>query len=179
MMRFGAGVRNGGGDPRNSQRTYLSAIVASLLGGDAEDAQATYADVSDVPNFQKSDEQRAAYCLPTAYRDADADAIRAAVSPCAAFGFLDAPFSRGAKRLPTPKQNLRAMSEKMGGGGGVMATGEDFLGRRVDGEGRREGGRATGSRTTTISREWARRVDGEGGEKDGESDGFADDDDLT
>ena len=40
-------------------------------------------------------------------------------------------------------------------------------------------GRATGSRTTTISRDWARRVDGEGGERDGESDGFADDDDLT
>ena len=151
MMRFGA-CCDVAGSVNSQRKAYLSAVVASLLGGDAEDAQATYADVSDVPNFQNSDEQRAAYRLLTAYRDADADAIRAAASSCAAFGFLDAPFARGAKRLPTPKQNLRAMSEKMGGGGGVMATGEDFLGRRVD----REGG-------------------GEGGE----SDGFADDDDLT
>ena len=151
MMRFGA-CCDVAGSVNSQRKAYLSAIVASLLGGDAEDAQATYADVSDVPNFQNSDEQRAAYRLLTAYRDADADAIRAAASSCAAFGFLDAPFARGAKRLPTPKQNLRAMSEKMGGGGGVMATGEDFLGRRVDGEGGGEGG---------------------------ESDGFADDDDLT
>ena len=151
MMRFGA-CCDVAGSVNSQRKAYLSAVVASLLGGDAEDAQATYADVSDVPNFQNSDEQRAAYCLLTAYRDADADAIRAAASSCAAFGFLDAPFARGAKRLPTPKQNLRAMSEKMGGGGGVMATGEDFLGRRVDGEGGGEGG---------------------------ESDRFADDDDLT
>ena len=151
MMRFGA-CCDVAGSVNSQRKAYLSAVVASLLGGDAEDAQATYADVSDVPNFQNSDEQRAAYRLLTAYRDADADAIRAAASSCAAFGFLDAPFARGAKRLPTPKQNLRAMSEKMGGGGGVMATGEDFLGRRVDGEGGGEGG---------------------------ESDGFADDDDLT
>ena len=151
MMRFGA-CCDVAGSVNSQRKAYLSAVVASLLGGDAEDAQATYADVSDVPNFQNSDEQRAAYRLLTAYRDADADAIRAAASSCAAFGFLDAPFARGAKRLPTPKQNLRAMSEKMGGGGGVMATGEDFLGRRVDGEGGGEGG---------------------------ESDRFADDDDLT
>lgn len=134
MMRFGA-CCDAAGSVHSQRKAYLSAIVATLLADDAEGAQATYADVSDVPNFQNSDEQRAAYRLLTAYRDADADAIRAAVSSCAAFGFLDAPFARGAKRLPTPRQNLRAMSEKMGGGGGVMATGEDFLGRRVDGEG--------------------------------------------
>ena len=152
MMRFGA-CCDVAGSVNSQRKAYLSAVVASLLGGDAEDAQATYADVSDVPNFQNSDEQRAAYRLLTAYRDADANAIRAATSSCAVFGFLDAPFARGAKRLPTPKQNLRAMSEKMGGGGGVMATGEDFLG----GVG----------------------VAGVGGGGVGESDGFADDDDLT
>ena len=76
MMRLGVLRRRGS---VNSQRkAYLSAVVASLLGGDAEDAQATYADVSDVPNFQNSDEQRAAYRLLTACRDADADATRAA-----------------------------------------------------------------------------------------------------
>ena len=151
MMRFGA-CCDVAGSVNSQRKAYLSAVVASLLGGDAEDAQATYADVSDVPNFQNSDEQRAAYRLLTAYRGRGRARSARAASSCAAFGFLDAPFARGAKRLPTPKQNLRAMSEKMGGGGGGDGDGEDFLGRRVDGEGGGEGG---------------------------ESDRFADDDDLT
>lgn len=97
-------------------------------GGNVVDAQATYGDCGDIPNFQGSDEQRTAYNLLNGYRDADVDAIKAAVSKSASVGFLEAPFARAAKKLPKPGHDLKEMSVRMGGDGGKLTEGQCFLG---------------------------------------------------
>lgn len=126
MVKFGAACDTSG-SKQSQCKAYLSAVVALLYAGDAVDAQATYADCSEIHNFGGSEEQRTAYALLSAYRDADADAIQAAVAKSASVGFLEAPFARAAKKLPRPGQDLKEMSIKMGGSGGVMTGGEGFL----------------------------------------------------
>lgn len=107
---------------------HVSVSVSVLFGGEVVDAQATYADCSEVPNFQSSEEQKTAYALLNAYRDADVEAVKSAVAKSASVGFLEAPFARVAKKLPKPGHDLKAMSIRMGGSGGVIAAGEGFLG---------------------------------------------------
>ena len=80
------------------------------------------------PYLKGSEEQKTAYALLNGYRDADADAIKAAVSKSAAVGFLEAPFARAAKKLPKPGHDLKEMSLRMGGDGGKITAGQSFLG---------------------------------------------------
>ena len=185
MMRFGA-CCDVAGSVNSQRKAYLSAVVASLLGGDAEDAQATYADVSDVPNFQNSDEQRAAYRLLTAYRDADADADsrrrvfvrRVRVSRRAVREGRQAIADAETKPQGDEREDGRGRRGDGDGGGFSGAKGgrggrrggrgeRQVRGRRRSHVTGREGwtgregrgtGRATGSRTTTISRDWARAL---------------------
>jgi 26S proteasome regulatory subunit T4 len=142
MLRFGAAC-DAAGQLASQRKAYLSAVVAMLYDGQGADAQATYRDVSDIPNFQDCDEHRVAYELIAAYRDADADAIRDAVERkhAAALEFLEPAFARAAKKLPLAKHNLRDISEAMGGDGGAAARAEGFLGGGGAGEGGEGGGR--------------------------------------
>lgn len=126
MLRFGASC-----DAANAhaslRKAYLSAVVAQLYAGNGAEAQQLYADVGEIDAFQDSDEQRCAYSLISAYRDADADAVRSAIAASNALTFLDAPFARAARKLPRPGHDLRAVSIAMGGDGGVLAAGERFM----------------------------------------------------
>jgi 26S proteasome regulatory subunit T4 len=122
MVRFGASCEATGA--WNAQRkAYLSAIVASLYGGDGVGAQAAYADVCAIPAFAGSDEQRVGYALLEAYREtADAAAIQSVVKRSQELTFLEAPFARAAKRLPSPKHDLKSVSVAMGGNGGAVQS---------------------------------------------------------
>lgn len=130
MLRFGACCDVTDSAP-NLCKAYLSAIIALLYAGDGVGAQATYADVSGVPNFQGSEEQRTCYGLIDAFRDADVTQIQRVVERSSTAAFLEPPFARAAKKLPRPGVDLKALSVKMGGGGGVLAQGEGFMGDRV------------------------------------------------
>ena len=128
MVRFGGSCEETGA--ANAQRkAYLSAVVALLFDGDGVGAQATYTDVCDVPAFVGSEEQRVAYKLLDAYREkADAADIKRVCEASQELTFLEAPFARAAKKLPSPKHDLKAISVKMGGSGGVAAAVEPFVG---------------------------------------------------
>jgi 26S proteasome regulatory subunit T4 len=118
MVRFG-GSCDATGAANAQRKAYLSAVVALLFDGDGVGAQATYTDVCEVPAFVGSEEQRVAYKLLDAYRE-KADASQELT-------FLEAPFARAAKKLPLPKHDLKAISVKMGGSGGVAAATEPFV----------------------------------------------------
>ena len=102
--------------------------MALLFDGDGVGAQATYTDVCEVPAFVGSEEQRVAYKLLDAYREkADAADIKRVCEASQELTFLEAPFARAAKKLPLPKHDLKAISVKMGGSGGVAAAAEPFV----------------------------------------------------
>ena len=58
---------------------------------------------------------------------ADAADIKRVCEASQELTFLEAPFARAAKKLPPPKHDLKAISVKMGGSGGVAAAAEPFL----------------------------------------------------
>lgn len=105
------------GQSNSLAKAYLSAIVALLYSGDGIGAQSTYADVCEIPDFEKSEERETAYKLLNAYRDADVEAIKSTVAQSSCLRFLDVAFTRLAAKLPNVAHDVARVAAEMGGQG--------------------------------------------------------------
>jgi len=103
------------GQSNSLAKAYLSAIVALLYSGDGIGAQSTYADVCEIPDFEKSEERETAYKLLNAYRDANVEAIKSIVAQSSCLRFLDVAFTRLAAKLPNVAHDVARVSAEMGG----------------------------------------------------------------
>ena len=118
-----AGACDRTGASASLARCYLSAVVTYLAMGEPVSAEAGYYDFMEVPQFEKSEEARAAWELLDAYQQGD----EAAVKKCAARGVftgLEQVFIKLVKKLPMGDfaKQAAALNKARGGGPSVEAA---------------------------------------------------------
>ena len=118
-----AGACDRTGASASLARCYLSAVVTYLAMGEPVSAEAGYSDFMEVPQFEKSEEARAAWELLDAYQQCD----EAAVKKCAARGVftgLEQVFIKLVKKLPIGDfaKQAAALNKARGGGPSVEAA---------------------------------------------------------
>lgn len=88
-------------DATNSQcKAYLSAIIVYLYGHDLKQAEKCYNDCSQIDAFLKSDQNRTASRLLTAYNEGDIEEIKK-VACSSTVNNLDHAIIKLARKLPT------------------------------------------------------------------------------
>jgi hypothetical protein len=101
-------------------RCYLSAVVVYLAMGDPVSAEHGYYDYMEVPQFEATEEARAAWELLDCYQQGDKDALKRC---CArgVFSGLEQPFVRLVKKLPLGDFERQSSALNAARGGGPSA----------------------------------------------------------
>ena len=100
-----------------------AAVVTYLAMGDAVGAEAGYYDFMEVPQFEKSEEARAAWELLDAYQQCDEKAVKVCTAR-GVFTGLEQVFIKLAKKLPAGDfaKQAAALNKARGGGPSVEAA---------------------------------------------------------
>jgi hypothetical protein len=101
-------------------KCYLSAVIVYLAMGDPVNAEHGYYDYMELPQFEKSEEARAAWELLDAYGQCDEAALKKAVSR-GVFTGLEQVFIKLAKKLPLGDFAKQAAALNAARGGGPSA----------------------------------------------------------
>ena len=120
-----AGACDATGSYNSLCKCYLSAVIVYLAMGDPVNAEHGYYDYMEVPQFEKSEEARAAWEVLDAYQQCDEAALKKAVSR-GVFTGLEQVFIKLAKKLPIGDFKKQAAALNTARGGGPSAEAQDL-----------------------------------------------------